>query len=389
MDKDLPPPPLRIIRHLFFNEKGELQNVSEKEQLNKDFINRLKKEFTSQEQVIKHGIFKINENRKLMYVIRRVNSESLNGYLVSSLRGKYRDDLVTEAFWRIMGVLLFVLIISWIASRYIARYLTKPLTRLQNLVEDIAKRKWENPVTLNREDEIGKLGQSIDWMRQELKEQNEKQQAFLQEVSHELKTPVMVIKSYVESIKDGIFPQGNLDNSLDVIEEEVSQLERRVRSLLNLTKLDYFSTQRLNRTQFNLKELIEKKVDRFEWQRSELDWDLNLESVTINGDKEKIIVAIENLLENQIRYADTRIEISLEEKIKDNDVYAYICINNDGPQIKEKILDNIFKKFEKSDDGEFGLGLAIVKIIVNLHQGDIMVQNEEKGPVFEIWLKIE
>ncbi|MCG6197942.1 sensor histidine kinase, partial [Anoxybacillus sp. LAT_38] len=75
-------------------------------------------------------------------------------------------------------------------------------------------------------DEIGRLARSIERMRERLVRQDEAQQAFLQDVSHELKTPVMVIRSYAQSILDGIYPRGDLQGSVQVIDSEAERLEK-------------------------------------------------------------------------------------------------------------------------------------------------------------------
>ena len=93
------------------------------------------------------------------------------------------------------------------------------------------------PIEVDREDEIGKLGKSIEQLRNQLIYQDEMQQSFLQNISHELKTPVMVIRSYSQAIRDGIYPKGDLDCSVKVIDEEAERLEKRIKNLLYITNL--------------------------------------------------------------------------------------------------------------------------------------------------------
>lgn len=272
-----------------------------------------------------------------------------------------------------------VFLLSWIPAIGLSKYLSSPLVNLEKRVEKLASHEWNEPVELHRQDEIGKLGESIEQLRNQLIYQDEMQQSFLQHVSHELKTPVMVIRSYSQAIRDGIYPKGNLDCSIQVIDEEAERLEKRVRNLLYMTKLDYLSNHEISKEVFPMDHLIKDVVERLSWNRPELDWHLDLSPISINGDMEQWRVVLENLLDNQIRYANSQIRISLS---KQENNLALLNIWNDGPNIEPGIIDSIFNKFNKGYNGEFGLGLAIVYRIVSLHDAKVWAKNEEKGVSF-------
>ncbi|HHU50227.1 MAG TPA: HAMP domain-containing histidine kinase [Firmicutes bacterium] len=375
-------PPFRVIRHLWLTDSQPIPASEVPE----DFSEEIQQDATNQVTELKYYTKRVKKNN-LIYLIRKVETaEGRRGYLVSYVLLRRRDNLIITFFRRTMGLLLFVLAIGWIASIYIARYLTKPLTKLQADVREIAAGKWDTHITLDRKDEIGRLGEAIDWLRGQLLEQNEKQQSFLQQVSHELKTPVMVIRSYAQAIFDGIFPKGNLGNSVKVIEKETYRLEKNVGYLLNLTKYDYFSTRKLEEREVDLAELLKEKIDSFKWRRTELEWNLHLEPVTIWADKEKLLVALENLLDNQVRYARKVVKVKCALRKENNGAVAIINLWNDGPPIDPEVLETIFEKFKKGDQGHHGLGLAIVHTIIRLHQGTIRAANEAGGVAFELEL---
>ncbi|MTI61547.1 MAG: HAMP domain-containing histidine kinase [Firmicutes bacterium] len=387
-----PPLSFRIIEHLFLDTKGNIQKEIGRKNVSLDFIEALRGNIKKQRLKKKRYQTKIDQEI-YFYVISSIELAGKEGYLVSYLEGKYRDNLVADVFFKIIQVIGVTLIISWIASIFIARNLTKPLTQLQQNVKVIAEKNWNHSVILERGDEIGQLSETIDWMREQLVEYNKKQQSFLQEVSHELKTPVMVIKSYVQSINDGIFPKDSLENSLEVIAEETVRLEKRVHFLLGHTKYEYLSKHQVKEIEFNLAELIRKTVSNFKWRSLDIDWKIDLEPTIINGDKEKLRIALENLLDNQVRYAKSVIAIKLAKsevlpgKDVENNLLYTLKIWNDGPEIEEDNLENIFKKYKKGYEGSFGLGLAIVKLIVELHNGSIWVNNEDNGVAFYIQIK--
>ncbi len=255
---------------------------------------------------------------------------------------------------------------------------------LERRVKKLANHEWDESFQLDRKDEIGELGDSIEQLRNQLLKQDESQQSFLQHVSHELKTPVMVIRSYSQAIRDGIYPKGNLDCTLQVIDNESERLEKRIGNLLYLTKLDYLSLHNTSKEIFSLDELIKEVVERLRWRRNELDWFVKLEPIKIKGDIEQWIVVLENLLDNQIRYSDTKISVFLTKSIEDDKEKALLKMWNDGDPIEDKIMERLFDKFNKGYKGQFGLGLAIVYRIVTLHDSKIWAENEEDGVSFYV-----
>jgi two-component system sensor histidine kinase CssS len=119
--------------------------------------------------------------------------------------------------------------------------------------------------------------------------------------------------------------------------------------------------------------------------RSEIEWDLNIDEITIRGYADKIKVSIENIVDNGLRYAREKICITLKKE----DSYAVLDIYNDGPVIDEKHMGRIFDNLYKDRTGNFGLGLAISKKIIDFHNGKIEAVNREKGVSFIIKLPIK
>ncbi|MGG3642669.1 ATP-binding protein [Bacillus gobiensis] len=320
-------------------------------------------------------------NTRVFFVVKKVIVNDQPGYLLSYAFDSYRDTLSFTLFKRLLYGLAIVLILSWIPSLWLARYLSRPLVTLEKHVKQISKQDWHDPVTVDRTDEIGHLGQSIEDMRQKLIHKDETERALMQNISHDLKTPVMVIRGYTQAIKDGIFPQGDLDSTVDVIEAEAEKLEKKIKNLLYLTKLDYLSKQKQVRETFHLSETIQSVVDRLKWSRIDIDWLTSLDDVSIEGDEEQWNKLVENILENQIRYAEQTIEIQVRTG---NVNEAILTIKNDGPHIEEKMLTSLFEPFNKGKKGEFGIGLSIVKRILELHNAKIKIENKETGVCYTI-----
>lgn len=346
------------------------------------FLQAVEEDAQGQQEAVKKYSYEI-DNKTLFYVIRKEPVQGKEGYVVSYAWGNYRNDLVMTMFWRLMLLMILVFLLSWLPSLWLARYLSRPLVQMEKHVSRIAERNWHEPFTLDRKDEIGKLARTFENMRKRLVRQDKAQQSFLQHVSHELKTPVMVIRSYAQSILDGIYPKETLDGSILVINREAERLERRIRDLLYLSKLNYITTREAKFEPFHFAEVLRDCVDRFRCRRPELQWDLDIADISITGDREQWGVAIENLLDNQTRYADKRITLSLATR-QNTQRMAVLRIWNDGPPIEPRFMERLFEQYHTGKDGEFGLGLAIIKHIADAHQAKIWAANEANGVAFYI-----
>nr|WP_272509013.1 HAMP domain-containing sensor histidine kinase [Clostridium ganghwense] len=266
----------------------------------------------------------------------------------------------------------------FLVAFYLSRYLTRPLVELESYVGNISNRELNVPIKMSRDDEIGFLANSIEKMRKELLKYDEDQKFKLHAVSHELKTPIMVIKSYLDAIKRGLYPKGNLDASLEVIDEECNRLEKLVYNLLYMQRLDYLDSEIKNREKVNLKEIVQEVIKSYSLQLKQLDMQLNLDDVVIYSNYNQLKVIVENILDNQIRYAKTLIKISLKEDSEK----IYLNFFNDGESIEK--IEDIFKLFKKGKKGQSGIGLYIVKRILKIYDGKIYARNVENGVWFEI-----
>ncbi len=365
---------IRAINHIVIDEAGQ---TLEKRNAPSQLILQAQKDANLQRKQVQRYSKQLQQET-IFYVIRKEQIGTQNIYLVSYVWDSYLRDMVRTLFRRIMQIMAIALVASWLPALLLARYLTRPLVQMEKHVKRIADRDWHEPFMLDRGDEIGRLARSFERMRMRLVSQDEVQQSFLQQVSHDLKTPVMVIRSYAQSVHDGIYPQGNLPDTVKVIDEEAERLEKRIRGLLYLTKLDYLAGREQVRTGIALKQLVEEVIERLRWQRSEVAWQIDMEERTIVGDPEQWRVALENLLDNQLRYARERITVTLRQE-RDS---VLLGIGNDGPPIPENVKDTLFQQFQKGDKGQFGLGLHIVQRIAALHSADVWAENKDDSVIF-------
>ena len=215
-------------------------------------------------------------------------------------------------------------------------------------------------------------------MQAELKKQEKTKEDMIHNISHDLKRPIGAIKSYGESIKDGIYPYGTVEKSVDVIIENAERLEKKVHSLLYMNRVEYLISQENGEKSINMKEVIEFVVQNIRLIRPEIEFQLHLNDVIFEGSEEPWRIVVENILENALRYAQTKITIILNDR-------DGLSIENDGEKIEEDRIATLFKPYEKGAGGKFGLGLSIVSKVVHAYGYHICGENSQDGVIFKIY----
>lgn len=383
-----PPPPergKREVRHLIFI--GNKLVMLAPSRIPSNVLDTIIEEVSKQKTGTKRYEQEMRD-QQLYYMIRSEEVDGQRVSIVSYVPDAYEQETTRSLLNQLMSIMGLVLLVGVPFSLWLARYLSRPLRTMEQHVKLIADRKWHEPLDVDRKDEIGRLAQSIERMRRRLIKQDEAQQSFLQHISHELKTPVMVIRSYAQAIRDGIFPKGDLGGSVGVIEEESERLEKRIRSLLYLTKLDYLATREQEMDMVDLGLLVEDAIARLRVRRLDIEWKMDIEAACVQGDDEQLSIAIENLLDNQIRHAVQKVSVALRTVQEEGQKRVLLRFWNDGGGIDSDVKDTLFLPFYKGKKGQFGLGLTIVQQIAEMHGAGVWVENEEGGVAFYLKLGI-
>lgn len=371
---------LRTVQH-FVITKGNSRPNSERFQneIKAENFDLIKKEAMQQKEDEKRYELKIN-NSRIFYIIKKALFNGNEIYLVSYMWESYKENIETELLKRLIFIDIISISIAVFFSMILSRYLIKPLDNLKKDISRIAVHDWKDSVNVERKDEIGDLAKEIEEMRKTLIRSDMTQQESLQYISHELKTPVMVIRSYIQSIEDGIFPENTLENSLKIIDKEAFTLEKRIQDLLYFSKIDYMSKHEIKRAEVNIKNILDENIERFKTINDSLLWKTEISDCKINGDPEQLKIAFENIFENQTRYAVKSIEVKMEEN-------GIIYIKNDGEKINSEFMSELFSPFKKGNRGKNGIGLAIVKRIIEIHGGKIKIYNDKNGVTYKIEMK--
>lgn len=317
-----------------------------------------------------------HNNMKFIFIISSIKVEGAEkSYLISYMPDIQDNSLLYMAM--VIGVIFIA--IGFLTAKLVANYISKPLKVLEDYTVQIARKEWKKPIEIKSDDEIGRLVDAMNRMQKELKKTDEEEKMFLQSISHDLKTPVMVIMSHAEAIIDGVYIE-SVEKTAEIIKDEAISLEKKIKQLLYLNTLAYSLENNSENIEFDLYDLLFSIINRFEAVNGKIQWNLDVDKVVIRGNVEKIQVAIENILDNGLRYAEGEISITLKKE----DSFAVLEIYNDGPNINKNNIDHIFENLFKDKTGNFGLGLAISKKIIDFYNGEIKAVNREKGVSFII-----
>ncbi|MFL0198468.1 ATP-binding protein [Clostridium sp. WILCCON 0269] len=316
-------------------------------------------------------------NIKFFFIISPVKSTTNAGksYVITYMP-YFLDNSI---LYKIIIIGIVFITISFFTAKFVAGYISKPLKELENYTKRIANKHWGEPIKVKSNDEIGSLANSMNVMQKKLKYAEENEKLFLQSISHDLKTPVMVIMSHAEAIIDGIYID-SIEKTAEIIKNEAINLEKKVKQILYLNTLEYMLENSTESENMNLQDILNDIVHRFEAFNSSIKWELNISKSIIWGNKEKVTICIENILDNALRYAKTTIKITLKKENK----FAVIEIYNDGNAIESENIERIFDSMYKGKKGNFGLGLAISKKVIDFYNGYINAVNRENGVSFII-----
>lgn len=295
---------------------------------------------------------------------------------ISLTDDSYITDMRKDILYTIFPILLITLLIISGLLLLWSRKLVKKIEHLKQKVDNLSNDDYDDTYTYDEDDELKALSVAIDTMRENLKKQENYKNQMYQNISHDFKTPLTVIKSYIEAIQDGVqtVPQG-----LKVIEEQVNKLELKVHSLLYLNKLNYFKERKdLTVEKVNVQQVIYNSVEKMKNIRPDIKWTVytkNSETI-MKGTYDMWEAVVDNILSNFVRYAEKEIKVT----VKGNKLTFY----NDGPKLNEKDLENIFSPYKKGINGQFGLGLSIVRETLAFCGYEVTVKNEKKGVSFMI-----
>lgn len=374
--------------------KGRMLQQSEYTQPLTDTSNDLLNKVTQENTII-------TQNNKMLAQVGLpiYKNKQLIGAVLMEAATKDRLQQQFSDFSILFISLLIALILTVFMAFRTAKKIVKPIQQMENFTTELIDENYHSQLQINTEDELNQLANQLNSLGSQLEiakfERENKeiiQKRFLSQISHELRTPVMIIQNSIETLNDQ-FDDTSIEQKeyLELLMNEAEQLELLLNDLLELN--------RLQSTEFSLEE---KPVDLYEVIENALRAYRNIanqkqqtlrffnqltEQTLIIGDYQRLAQLIRLLLDNSIKYSPTKEEITII-LYKNNDYLSIDIQNKTTQQIDEKKIQQLFDTFERGQHSNIpghGLGLSIAKQITARHDGIIHL-NKTKPQLFIVSL---
>ena len=311
------------------------------------------------------------------------------------------SDTMAQEFVKAQGdsiaiILCVAVIFSAGVAMLMARHFRQPIQQLVIGAEQLELGNFETRLPENRSDELGRLAHSFNQLAQKLERVEQQRRQWVADTSHELRTPISVMRAQLEALQDGVRPI--TPENLALLHRQLMSLNKLIDELYTLARADI---QALD-YQFKpcdlaalIKEVTTNFEDKFAYAGLSIELQTDCVNVLIDADIERLRQVLVNLLENSIRYTNSpgKIQVCLRHQLTSpNDLL--LKIEDSAPAVPDTSLKQLGERFFRLDDsrnrnsGGAGLGLAICRQIVEAHRGNInFMQSELGGLSVEILFK--
>lgn len=299
---------------------------------------------------------------------------------------------------QLAGAALLAVALALLTGTFLARRLVAPLEKVAAASGAVSAGDLEQRVPVGGDiRELDELGHSFNRMTESLRQADQAKNAFIADVTHELRTPLTVIRGTIETLQDGALDdlegRGPL---LDSMQRETERLTRMVNDLLMLARADA-RTLDVERAPFDLVELAQARCTHLSGlaARSQVRLEVTgVESAPALGDADRVAQALDNLLDNAIRYSPAGSVVTVEIGVGAGECQC--AVHDHGAGIPAEHLPFIFERFYRADasrnrrTGGAGLGLAIVRALVEAQGGRVhaesLVGTSKLGTTIRFWL---
>lgn len=312
-----------------------------------------------------------------------VNNQALEKLIQINVNTKKEIKELLSIIRRSVGlIILNTLVIGAVTIKISAGKMLKPITKLNEATKKVAQGNFNIQLETQRNDEIGELTTNFNKMVKDLGSIELLQKEFIDNVSHEIKTPISSIEGFAELLEaEDLTKEERIEYS-NIIKEEANRLLNLSTNMLKLSKLQNQS-KIIAKDEINIAEQIRKAITLLEpkWSEKEIIFNVSLEERYFIGDEDLIFQIWVNLIGNAIKFSkqNGKIEITLKQKAD----FLEITIKDNGKGMNKEEISRIFTRFYQIDKSHStegnGLGLAIVKRIIDLSEGLIEVQSQENN----------
>ena len=363
---------------LSYNIKNEPEKMIELIKNDNPFYETIYSQYTGIEMLL-YGK-QLKTNLANYYLILNTPLEPVESYI---------DFIMNQYLYLAMIVILISLVLAF----FLAKNISKPIIQMKNEANKLAQGDYDAKFETNSFSEINDLASTLDDATEKLSKVNDLRKDLIANVSHDIKTPLTMIKAYAEMIKDisGDDPLKRNEH-LDVIIQESEYLDKLVSDMSELSKLQSGVIE-INRDNVDMKECVERVVTLLSHAVEEKNVKLivDCDDCVAYADEIKISQVIYNFLSNALKYSDENAEITVRVKDSENAIRVEVIDNGNG--ISKEALPYIWDRYYKVDKNfnrsvnSTGLGLAIAKAILEAHKARYGVESElGKGSTF--WFEL-
>lgn len=329
----------------------------------------------------------------------RDGSHKNKGLIISRFDAKEKSSLnrIPKFMMHIFFVVLVFETLSITVIILIAKSVSNSIEIIQKATQKIANGELDTKLEISgrrNSNEILQLTEDLERMRKALKENLERRSRFIMGISHDLRTPVALIKGYSEAVSDGIVNSiDDIKKSISIINTKAGLLESMINDLINYIKMDnteWKKTLRPVELKSFLKDFSTNMEGAAELYKRKISSSIEIEEQQVLMDKNLFTRALENIYGNALRYTNDGDSISLEAK-KNPLGKTEISISDTGVGIPEEDLEKVFELFFRASNSRrengMGIGLSVVKSIIDSHGWSINVKSKpNQGTTFTITL---
>ena len=333
----------------------------------------------------------LNEN-SITVAVPIKNGKTIEGVVLLHSPVKYMSSALKSGIYTLIFSILVALILASISAVWLSISFTKPLNKIRDTTAELAKGNYEVTTQVKQSDEIGELAKSIDKLALQLDKSSKEserfekmRQNFIANISHELRTPITVIRGSIEAICDGIIsdPKQLKDYNEQILSDSI-HLQRLVNDLIDLTKLQNTDFS-IDKSTINLFEIINDAVRSMKQISTKKGVKINFSAENaieedrylFVGDYQRIRQMIIIVLDNAIKFSNENQKVDILLKKENKKYELKIC--DSGRGIDPENIGEIFNRYHKSNTEEnkngMGLGLAIAKEIALRHNIEIFVKS--------------
>jgi signal transduction histidine kinase len=296
------------------------------------------------------------------------------------------EGLFREIIWYVITAVAVALLLSLAAAYILARSISRPVAQLGSAATAMSRGDFTQRVPVRGRDELAELSRQFNEMAQEVGNAHQMERDFIANVSHDLKTPLTSIVGFSQAILDGAAnDEASVSQAASIINREAQSLDRLVGRLVSLSRLEA-GLKQIELRPVDLKPLLGNLVLAFQPQAEragiDLSCSLDRESRLVLADAEQLKEAVNNLVENAIKYSASGGKVAVE--LRQEKAQINIIVRDTGRGIPRDDLPRVMERFYQVDkarsnsaDRSIGLGLAIASEVVRAHQGRIDIDSTE------------